>query len=146
VRAANSLDKLRRFFRNSWDMKTCTPPVLITFAFICFVLLPKAHGVLPSPDGGYPGFNTAEGQKALFQLTSGTGNTAVGWFSLESVTVGSFNTGVGAGTLVLNSGDQNTATGVGALLLNTTGAAIPPPAVVRSKTTPQVLTTRQTAI
>jgi hypothetical protein len=82
---------------------------------------PNATAVIPPPDGGYPNFNTAEGTKALQNLTTGSANTAVGWFSLENVTTGSFNTGVGAGTLVLNSGDQNTATGAAALLLNTTG-------------------------
>jgi len=75
--------------------------------------------VVPPPDGGYPNFTTAEGQNALFSLTTGAANTAVGWFSLKSVTTGSFNTGVGAGTLVLNAGDENTAIGTAALLLNT---------------------------
>ena len=106
--------------------KTTTPPLLIAVALAvaCFVLppAPNAFGVVPAPDGGYPGFNTAEGQNALLQLTTGTANTAVGWLSLKSVTTGSFNTGVGAGTLVLNGGDQNTATGAAALLLNTTGS------------------------
>jgi hypothetical protein len=106
-------------------LKTTTPRFLIAIALAlgCFALLPtpNALGVVPAPDGGYPGFNTAEGQNALLHLTTGTANTAVGWVSLENVTTGSFNTGVGAGTLVLNSGDQNTATGVAALLLNTTG-------------------------
>jgi trimeric autotransporter adhesin len=96
-------------------------PLLIAGVLACLGLSPKADAVVPAPDGGYPGFNTAEGQNALLHLTTGTGNTAVGWVSLESVTTGSFNTGVGAGTLVLNSGDQNTATGAGALLSNTTG-------------------------
>jgi hypothetical protein len=103
-------------------MKTRILPVLIIFSLVCFVLLPNAYAVVPPPDGGYPNFTTAEGQNALFSLTTGAANTAVGWFSLKSVTTGSFNTGVGAGTLVLNTGDENTATGVGALLLNTTGA------------------------
>jgi hypothetical protein len=49
---------------------------------------------------GYPNFNTAEGAKALFSLTTGAANTAMGWFSLYSNTDGSFNTGVGAGTLL----------------------------------------------
>jgi hypothetical protein len=107
-------------------MKTITNmiyPTFALFAFVCFALLPapKAFGVVPPPDGGYPGFNTAEGQNALLHLTTGTANTAVGWLSLENVTTSSFNTGVGAGTLVLNSGSQNTATGAAALLLNTTG-------------------------
>jgi len=95
--------------------------LLIPLVVTCFAPLRRAQGVVPPPDGGYPGFTTAEGTKALFSLTTGSANTAVGWYSLETVTTGSFNTGVGAGTLVLNSGDQNTATGVAALLLNTTG-------------------------
>jgi Chaperone of endosialidase len=91
-----------------------TLPVLLGFGF-----LPRVQAVVPPPDGGYPNFTTAEGQNALFSLTSGAANTAVGWFSLKSVTTGSFNTGVGAGTLVLNTGDENTAIGTAALLLNT---------------------------
>jgi hypothetical protein len=63
---------------------------------VCFALLPTAEAVNPAPDGGYPGFNTAEGQAALFSLTSGTYNTAVGFFSLRSNTDGNFNTAVGA--------------------------------------------------
>jgi hypothetical protein len=100
----------------------------VTLAVIGFALLPDAHGVVPAPDGGYPGFNTAEGDSALLNLGSGVANTAVGWFSLKSDIDGSFNTAVGAGTLLLNVGDQNTgegtqntATGAGALLSNTTG-------------------------
>ena len=93
----------------------------ILIGTLCIGLLPAAQAVVPAPDGGYPNFTTAEGTKALFNLTTGSANTAVGWFSLENVSTGSFNTGVGAGTLVLNSGDQNTATGAAALLLNTTG-------------------------
>ena len=97
------------------------PPVLITLALICFVLLPNAQAVVPPPDGGYPNFTTAEGTKALQSLTTGSANTAVGWSSLLSNAAGSFNTGVGAGTLALNTGDSNTAVGALALLLNTTG-------------------------
>lgn len=103
---------------------------VILFALGCFAfLLPKAFAVIPAPDGGYPNFNTAEGDKALFSLTTGSGNTAVGWFSLFSDTDGSFNTGVGAGTLLFNVGNQsvgdgigNTAVGTAALLFNTSGS------------------------
>jgi hypothetical protein len=60
-------------------MKTRIPSVLITLALICFALLQKAQAVNPPPDGGYPGGNTAEGQNALLNLTSGGFNTAVGF-------------------------------------------------------------------
>ena len=115
------------------SMIQCKPtilPLLIASALACFGLLSKADAVIPAPDGGYPGFNTAEGQNALFSLTTGVANTAIGWYSLWSNTDGSYNTGVGAGTLLFNIGDQttgdgtqNTAIGAAALLFNTTGLA-----------------------
>jgi hypothetical protein len=92
---------------------------VLVSGFIAF--LPKVHAVSPAPEGGYPGGNTAEGQNALFSLTSGGFNTAVGFLSLRSNIVGGFNTAIGAGTLLANTADQNTATGAGALLSNTTG-------------------------
>jgi uncharacterized coiled-coil protein SlyX len=96
--------------------------LVVAFALICFALSPAAQAVVPAPDGGYPGGNTAEGQNTLFSLTTGGFNTAVGYFSLRSDITGTFNTAVGAGTLLANTADQNTATGAGALLSNTTGA------------------------
>ena len=99
----------------------------ILFVLACYSLLPRAQAVVPPPDGGYPGGNTAEGASALFSLTTGSYNTAVGFFSLRSNTVGSFNTATGAGALFLNAGNNpnaataNTATGAVALLSNTTG-------------------------
>ncbi len=103
-------------------MKTHAPPVLIIVALVCFALVKNTHAVIPPPDGGYPGENTAEGQNALLNLNRGTFNTAVGWSSLQANVGASFNTAVGAGALFDNNGDQNTATGVGALLSNTAGA------------------------
>ncbi len=91
------------------------------FAWLTLGTTPKAFGVVPAPDGGYPNFTTAEGANALFSLTTGSANTAVGFFSLFSNATGSFNTAVGAGALDLNMADDNTATGAAALLLNTTG-------------------------
>ena len=88
---------------------------------LCIGLLPTVQAVVPPPDGGYPGFTTAEGTKALQNLTSGVANTGVGWYSLFTDTSGSYNTAVGAGALDLNTGDNNTATGAAALLLNTAG-------------------------
>ena len=99
-----------------------TPGLLITLTLLCFGLLPKAEAVVPPPDGGYPGGNTAEGQAALLSLTTGGFNTAVGFLSLRSNTTGSFNTATGAGTLLANTADSNTATGTGALFSNTTGS------------------------
>jgi Chaperone of endosialidase len=110
------------------DRATPSRP-LVALVLICLALAPLTRAVVPPPDGGYPGFNTAEGQKALFGRTTGVANTAVGWYSLFSNTDGSYNTAVGAGTLLFNVGDQttgdgtqNTAIGTGALLNNTTGA------------------------
>ena len=95
--------------------------LLIMLALACFTFSPTAKAVVPPPDGGYPGFNTAEGQNALLSLTTGQANTATGWQSLGSNITGSFNTAIGAATLALNTADQNTATGAGALFLNATG-------------------------
>ena len=103
-------------------MKTNIRSVLTLLAFLCLPAVgPQAQAVVPPPDGGYPGFTTAEGQKALFSLTTGSANTAVGWFSLFSDTEGSFNTATGAGTLLFNTAGGNTAFGAAALLFNTTG-------------------------
>ncbi len=103
-------------------MKTNIPLLAsVTLAVIGFALSPKAQAVVPPPDGGYPGLNTAEGQNALKNLTTGSGNTAVGWFSLFSNATSSFNTATGAGSLVFNTADDNTAFGAAALLFNTTG-------------------------
>ncbi len=105
------------------QLKKATPLFHVVFVFVCLALLPKAQAVVPAPDGGYPGGNTAEGQNALLSLTSGGYNTALGFFSLSSETTGNFCTGVGAGALLLNTADANTAVGAAALLSNTTGAA-----------------------
>jgi hypothetical protein len=95
---------------------------VITFTVISFALLPIAHAVLPPPDGGYPGNNTAEGQDALLSLTTGVNNTAVGWFSLKSNRNGQLNTAVGAGTLFSTvHTSRNTAIGGAALFSNTAG-------------------------
>jgi Chaperone of endosialidase len=95
--------------------------LFLSLTVLCLTLSPQMQAVVPPPDGGYPGGNTAEGQNALLSLTTGGFNTAAGWLSLRSNTTGSFNTAIGAGTLFANTGDQNTATGAAALLLNTTG-------------------------
>jgi hypothetical protein len=91
-------------------------------ALACFAVFPRAQAVVPAPDGGYPGANTAEGDNALFSLTTGTSNTAIGFGALASNTTGDFNTAEGRSTLISNTtGSQNTATGANALISNTTG-------------------------
>ena len=107
-------------------MKTTTKIVcdtLALLAFHCFALLSTAQALVPPPDGGYPGGNTAEGQDALFSLTTGTFNTAVGFLSGQAFTTGNLNTAVGAGALLLTHADENTATGAGALLNSSGGFA-----------------------
>jgi hypothetical protein len=95
--------------------------LLIPLVFACFALSPTAQAVVPPPDGGYPGGNTAEGTSALLHLNGGTNNTAVGWASLGFDLIGNLNTAVGAGALLFNTADNNTATGAAALLSDTTG-------------------------
>src|SRR5215472_19286844 len=110
-------------------IKNLICPAIALFAFACFALSPNARSVVPPPDGGYPNFNTAEGQSALFGLTTGQWNTALGGFTLWKNTDGSFNTAVGTAALLFNVGDQsastgieNTAVGAATLLLNSTGS------------------------
>jgi hypothetical protein len=111
-------------------------PILLLVT--CLALSRIADAVVPAPDGGYAGYNTAEGQNALFSLTAGVyntalgaftlfadttgaGNTAVGINSLRSNDVGGFNTAVGLNALFANQSDDNSAFGAHALFSNTQG-------------------------
>jgi hypothetical protein len=97
-------------------------PVLIALTLGCFALSPQARAAcLDGCNNSL--FNVFQGDDALLNNTTGSGNTALGWRSLFSNTAGSFNTGVGSGALALNSAAANssTAVGAGALLLNTIG-------------------------
>jgi hypothetical protein len=71
-----------------FQSKKVTLRYLIIFALGCFAFLPDTQAVVPPPDGGYPGGNTAAGQDALLSLTTGQYNTAVGLFSLRSDATG----------------------------------------------------------
>jgi hypothetical protein len=95
--------------------------LLIPLALTCFALSPRAGAVSPKPDGGYPNQNTAEGDNALFSLTTASGNTAIGHSALFSNTAGG-NTATGAEALYSNTtGNSETATGFAALFSNTVG-------------------------
>ncbi len=100
-------------------------------ALVCLALCQQVQCATDTPDpGAKPSTNTADGQAALFSLTTGLYNSAFGFDSLLSNSTSNFNTGVGAGTLLLDNGDptagegvRNTAVGAGALLDNTTGGS-----------------------
>jgi hypothetical protein len=133
----------RKYPMHLIQLKRTIPLFLVALA--CFALspAPKAFGVTPAPDGGYPGYNTAEGEDALFNLIPGmaTENTAIGYHALHdtinsysntatgsealsSDTSGYDNTATGADALESNTiGQHNTATGYDALESNTTGYA-----------------------
>jgi len=106
-------------------MKTNTFSLILTSLLTGFAFLQPAQAVVPSPDGGYPGFNTAEGQDALFSLTpNAAANTAIGFHALYFNTTGDSNTAAGADALANNrTGRSNTATGFHSLNENTLGMA-----------------------
>ena len=102
--------------------ETTILPLLIGLALTCIEVTPHAQAVNPPPQGGYPGNNTAVGENALQNLTTGINNTALGYRALHDNTVGLSNTAVGSLALRNNrGGDRNTATGLGALFDNETG-------------------------
>ena len=102
--------------------------LLIGLALAWFALSPPAQAVTPAPDGGYPGFNTAEGDFALNSRTTDSSNTANGNHALFSLTTGTNNTANGANALfsltTSSNGGNNTATGVNALYSNMTIAGV----------------------
>jgi hypothetical protein len=106
-------------------MKIPIPQFLVLLPIIWLGSPQNTQAVNPPPDGGYPGFNTAEGQDALFSLTpNAAANTAIGFHALYSNTTGDSNTAAGADALVNNrTGRSNTATGFHALNDNTLGMA-----------------------
>src|SRR5947209_6159443 len=115
-----------RIWLGRWPWEHRLLPLALSVAIGLLGLSPTARAVDPAPDGGYPGGNTAEGEDALFSLTTingdGVSNTAMGWQSLYSNTIGSANTAIGLSTLHDNiDGFGNTAIGFQALYLNSSG-------------------------
>ena len=58
------------FNRSSVNRAPSFSRLIIPLMLACFALSPSAQAVDPPPDGGYPGNNTAEGDDALFSLTT----------------------------------------------------------------------------
>ena len=90
----------------------------LTLALAWLALPPAARAVVPAPDGGYPGGNTAEGDNALHDVHTAVGinNTAVGLNALTHDTTGQYNVAVGSRALENNTtGDFNMAIGTEAL-------------------------------
>src|SRR6476620_1673937 len=78
--------------------------ILFALLLTCFGLSPASLAQLsPPPDGGYPNDNTAEGEDALFSLTTGDSNTAIGFNALYSNTTGFGNTATGYTALQSNT-------------------------------------------
>jgi hypothetical protein len=89
--------------------------LLVSLVLACFVLSPRAQaGELPAalssptPDGGYPGHNTAEGHNALASRTTGVWDSAFGDSALFHDTIGTANTALGYNAMFNNLGAVTT--------------------------------------
>jgi hypothetical protein len=106
-------------------MKTISSTIYQAFVLVVlasFALSPQVQAVVPAPDGGYPGANTAEGEDALFSLTTGSSNTAIGFDALFANTEGQNNVATGIRALYSNTtGHENVAFGGSALANNDEG-------------------------
>ena len=87
------------------QLKTATRIAFVTLAW--FGLSPATQAISPPPVGGYPRQNTATGDYALFNLTTGTRNTAIGFQALNTNTTGRENTAIGFFALQDNTSGRN---------------------------------------
>jgi len=71
IRIILSLSQEEEKSENPVHMKTKNLSLVLIPVLAYFSALPSSQAVNPPPYGGYPGFNTAEGQNALLNLTTG---------------------------------------------------------------------------
>lgn len=83
----------------------------------------SVNGLSVSLGGGDVNTNTAVGDEALRDNTTGTQNTANGYRALLVNTTGVRNTASGSSALYFNNGNNNTAFGAIALMANTSGVS-----------------------
>jgi hypothetical protein len=105
--------------RSPWRRGFLLIPLIVGVAF--FWLPQLTHAQCPQICDANN--NTALGNHALFNDTTGGVNTAIGLFALANNAAGNFNTANGGEALELNQiGNNNTANGEGALFANTGGS------------------------
>ena len=80
---------------NRWPWRRGILFIALALALAWLAFPRTARAVRPPPDGGYANQNTAEGQDALFSLTTGVNNTAMGFNALFRNATGSANTASG---------------------------------------------------
>jgi hypothetical protein len=96
---------------------------ILAVALCWFALSPALKAGCPNPPGVCFGQNTAVGQDALFNVTTGVWNVGVGVQALFNDTIGNQNTAIGYQTLFTNvDGDHSTGIGSQALFNNTSGS------------------------
>ena len=105
--------------RPPWRRGLLLISLILAFAWLAF--LPTARAVTPAPDGGYANEITAEGEDALFSLTTGIDSTAVGYHALHDNQTGAQNTAVGDSALEQTTSNWNTALGASALASDISG-------------------------
>jgi hypothetical protein len=106
--------------RNLMNRSPLRAFLIIPFVLVCFALSPTARAACQQ--GCLTNSNTALGEDALLNNTSGSVNTAIGFQTLNQNTTGTGNTATGIDALYSNTtGGGNTAAGIYALFSNTTG-------------------------
>jgi hypothetical protein len=102
------LEKTTLLTRKSINRFPLRPGLFLAALALAYpALSPITQAVTPPPVGGYSGQNTATGDYALFNLTTGTRNTAIGFQALNTITTGGKNTAIGFFALQDNTTGKN---------------------------------------